>query len=29
MSEFLPINREEMEGRGWQQPDFVYICRDA
>ena len=29
MSEFLPINREEMEARGWQQPDFVYICGDA
>lgn len=29
MSEFLPINRKEMEERGWQQPDFVYICGDA
>ena len=29
MSEFLPINREEMEARGWQQPDFAYICGDA
>lgn len=29
MSEFLPINRQEMEARGWQQPDFVYICGDG
>ena len=27
--EFLPINRKEMEERGWQQPDFVYISGDA
>lgn len=26
VSDFLPINRQEMEERGWQQPDFVYIC---
>lgn len=29
MSEFLPINKEEMLERGWQQPDFVYVCGDA
>ncbi len=29
MSEFLPVNREEMEARGWQQPDFVYVSGDA
>ncbi|MEG0734313.1 YgiQ family radical SAM protein [Anaerorhabdus sp.] len=26
---FLPINREEMLERGWEQPDFIYICGDA
>lgn len=29
VSDFLPINRQEMEERGWQQPDFVYICGDG
>lgn len=29
MGDFLPINRQEMEARGWQQPDFVYISGDA
>lgn len=29
MSDFLPINREEMLARGWEQPDFVYVCGDA
>ena len=29
MSDFLPVNRQEMEERGWQQPDFVYICGDG
>lgn len=29
MHEFLPINREEMLERGWQQPDFVYVSGDA
>lgn len=29
MSNFLPINRQEMEERGWQQPDFVYISGDG
>ena len=27
VSDFLPINRQEMEERGWQQPDFVYMWR--
>lgn len=27
--EFLPINKEEMLERGWDQPDFVYVCGDA
>ncbi|MCD8036502.1 MAG: YgiQ family radical SAM protein [Clostridiales bacterium] len=26
---FLPVTREEMEQRGWDKPDFVYICGDA
>lgn len=26
---FLPICREDMEARGWQQLDFVYVCGDA
>ena len=26
---FLPINKEEMQKRGWQQPDFVYVSGDA
>ena len=26
---FLPMNRKEMEERGWEQPDFVYITGDA
>ena len=29
MNEFLPMNAKEMEERGWEQPDFVYICGDA
>ena len=29
MGQFLPINRKEMEKRGWQEVDFVYICGDA
>ena len=29
MSEFLPINRKEMEERGWPEVDFVYVCGDA
>ncbi|WP_081823285.1 YgiQ family radical SAM protein [Lachnospira multipara] len=26
---FLPITREEMLERGWDQVDFVYVCGDA
>ena len=26
---FLPITYEEMLERGWEQPDFVYVCGDA
>ncbi len=26
---FLPITKEEMEQRGWDAPDFVYVCGDA
>ena len=26
---FLPVTREEMEERGWQQADFVYVIGDA
>ncbi len=26
---FLPINREEMRERGWDAPDFLFICGDA
>lgn len=29
MNTFLPITYEEMIERGWQQPDFVYVCGDA
>ena len=29
MSDFLPINRREMNERGWVQPDFVYVVGDA
>lgn len=29
MSEFLPINKEEMLARGWEQADFVYVSGDA
>ncbi|MBE5945191.1 MAG: YgiQ family radical SAM protein [Lachnospiraceae bacterium] len=28
-SRFLPINKIEMEQRGWEQPDFVFITGDA
>lgn len=27
--DFLPINKEEMKKRGWEQADFVYITGDA
>ena len=26
---FLPVNRADMDARGWDQCDFVYICGDA
>lgn len=29
MTGFLPITKEEMLERGWEQPDFVYVCGDA
>ena len=28
-TQFLPINRKEMEARGWDAPDFVYVTGDA
>ncbi len=28
-SAFLPLTRREMEERGWEQPDFVYVTGDA
>ena len=29
MKDFLPIAREDMKRRGWEQPDFVYVIGDA
>lgn len=29
MNEFLPINKQDMKKRGWEQCDFVYITGDA
>ena len=29
MNDFLPVNREDMEKRGWDVPDFVYVSGDA
>ena len=29
MKDFLPVCREDMEKRGWQEVDFVYVCGDA
>ncbi|MBE6108628.1 MAG: YgiQ family radical SAM protein [Erysipelotrichaceae bacterium] len=26
---FLPVTKEEMLQRGWETPDFVYVCGDA
>ena len=26
---FLPVSRADMDTRGWDQCDFVYICGDA
>ena len=28
-TEFLPISRADMDSRGWDRPDFVYVCGDA
>ncbi len=28
-TDFLPINRQDMEKRGWDEPDFVYVTGDA
>lgn len=27
--DFLPVTLEEMKKRGWEQPDFIYVCGDA
>ena len=27
--DFLPVSREDMKKRGWDQCDFVYVCGDA
>lgn len=29
MNDFLPINQQDMEKRGWEQCDFVYVIGDA
>ena len=29
MNDFLPISKQDMEARGWEQCDFVYIIGDA
>ncbi len=29
MRDFLPITKQDMEKRGWEQPDFVYVIGDA
>lgn len=28
-NKFLPVTYEEMRERGWESPDFVYVCGDA
>ena len=28
-TEFLPISRADIEARGWDRPDFVYVTGDA
>lgn len=28
-TDFLPINRADMDARGWDRPDFVYVTGDA
>jgi len=29
MNKFLPIRKEDMEERGWEKPDFVFVSGDA
>ena len=29
MNDFLPISREDMKKRGWEQCDFVFVIGDA
>ncbi len=29
IKDFLPVNRYDMEKRGWSQPDFVFVTGDA
>ncbi len=29
VSDFLPLSRAEMDARGWDRPDFVYVTGDA
>ncbi|MBO6204050.1 MAG: hypothetical protein J6O13_11010, partial [Selenomonas sp.] len=29
MNEFLPISKKDMENRGWEQLDFVFVSGDA
>ena len=29
MTDFLPVTYKEMQERGWDQVDFVYVCGDA
>ena len=29
MQDFLPINKEDMDKRGWEQLDFVFVSGDA
>ena len=28
-ADFLPMTAQEMKNRGWDRPDFVYVCGDA
>lgn len=29
MKDFLPISKEDMKKRGWEQVDFTYVIGDA
>ncbi len=29
MKDYLPLTKEELKKRGWEQPDFVYVIGDA